>query len=76
VKYFDTHPETDLLFGDTLIVRPDGSLVGYRKTVCPIWPVLSLPPLYIMTAGTFFRRKLIEEGLLYDDSYEDEVNDA
>lgn len=71
VKYFAAHPEIDLLFGDTLIVRPDGSLMGYRKTVCPIWPVLCLPPLYVMTAGTFFRRKLIEKGLLYDDSYKD-----
>jgi glycosyltransferase involved in cell wall biosynthesis len=71
VKYFATHPEIDLLFGDTLIVRPGGSLVGYRKTVCPISPVLSLPPLYVMTAATFFRRKLIEKGLFYDDSYKD-----
>jgi glycosyltransferase involved in cell wall biosynthesis len=71
VKYFDQQPEVDLLFGDTLTVRPDGSLVAYRKTVCPIWPVLSLPPLYVPTAATFFRRKLVDDGMLYDDSYKD-----
>jgi glycosyltransferase involved in cell wall biosynthesis len=71
VKYFDRQPKVDLLFGDTLTVRPDGSLVAYRKTVCPIWPVLSLPPLYVPTAATFFRRRLVEDGMLYDDSYKD-----
>jgi glycosyltransferase involved in cell wall biosynthesis len=71
VRYFDRHPNVDVLFGDTLTVRPDGSLVAYRKTICPIWPILSLPPLYVPTAATFFRRKLVEDGLLYDDSYKD-----
>ncbi len=71
IKYFDTHPKVDVLFGNALIVRPDGSLVGYRKTVRPIWPVLSLPPLYVLTAATFFRRKLVDDGVLYDDSYKD-----
>lgn len=70
-KYFDTHPEVDVLFGDTLTVRPDGSLVAYRKTIRPIWPVLSVPPLYVPTAATFFRRRLVGDGMLYDDSYKD-----
>jgi glycosyltransferase involved in cell wall biosynthesis len=69
VKYFQTHPEVDVLFGDTLTVRPDGSLVAYRKTIRPVRPVLLLPPLYVPTAATFFRRKLVEDGVLYDDSY-------
>ena len=71
VKYFQTHPDVDVLFGDILTVRPDGSLVAYRKTICPVRPVLSLPPLYVPTAATFFRRKLVEDGVLYDDSYKD-----
>lgn len=71
VRYFDKHPEVDVLFGDGLIVRPDGSLISYRKTVRPLWPVLLLPPLYVPTPTTFFRRKLIDNGVLYDDSYKD-----
>jgi glycosyltransferase involved in cell wall biosynthesis len=70
-RYFDTYPEVDVLFGDGLTVRPDGSLVAYRKTVRPLWPVLLLPPLYVPTPTTFFRRKLIDDGALYDDSYKD-----
>jgi glycosyltransferase involved in cell wall biosynthesis len=71
VHYFDAHPEVDVLFGDTLTVRPDGSLVAYRKTIRPLRPILSLPPLYVPTAAAFFRRKLVDNGALYDDSYED-----
>lgn len=71
MQYFDTHPEVDVLFGDSLSVRPDGSLIAYRKTVRPVRPVLSLPPLYVPTATTFFRRKLIDNGVFYDDSYMD-----
>jgi glycosyltransferase involved in cell wall biosynthesis len=71
VNYFDTHPDVDVLFGDTLSVRPDGSLVAYRKTIRPLRPVLSLPPLYVPTAATFFRHRLIEDGAFYDDSYKD-----
>jgi glycosyltransferase involved in cell wall biosynthesis len=71
VRYFHLHPEVDVLFGDTLTVRPDGSLIAYRKTIPPFRPLLSLPPLYIPTAATFFRRKLIDNDVLYDSSYKD-----
>jgi glycosyltransferase involved in cell wall biosynthesis len=70
-RYFDTHPDVDVVFGDALIVRPDGSLIAYRKTVRPLWPVLSVPPLYVPSATTFFCRKLVDNGVLYDDSYKD-----
>jgi len=70
-RFFDEHPEIDLLFGDTLTVRPDGRLVAYRKTVRPVTAVLSLPPLYVPTAATFFRRQIIEDGHVYDESFKD-----
>jgi len=72
VRYFDARPEIDVLFGDILTVHPDGSLIAYRKTIRPVWPLFSLPPLYVYTAATFIRRKVVEDGvLLYDDSYKD-----
>jgi glycosyltransferase involved in cell wall biosynthesis len=71
MRYFDTHPDVDVVYGDALIVRPDGSLIAYRKTVRPVWPVLSVPPARVTSDATFFRRKLIDDGLLYDDSYKD-----
>jgi len=71
MRYFDAHPEVDVLFGDALTVRPDGSLVAYRKTIRPFKPLLSVPPLYAFTAATFFRRKLVDNGVLYDPDYKD-----
>ncbi len=68
-RYFDAHPNVDLLFGDTLTVRPDGSLIAFRKTIRPLPPVLSLPPLYVPTAAMFFRRRIIDEAHFYDASY-------
>jgi len=70
-RYFELHPDVDVLFGDILTVRPDGSLIAYRKTIRPLRPFLAVPPLYVPTAATFFRRKLVEDGALYDDSYKD-----
>lgn len=71
IRYFDAHPSVDVLFGDILIVRPDGSLIACRKTFHPIWPVLMVPQLTMGTSSTFFRRKLVDDGTLYDDSYKD-----
>jgi len=71
VRYFDANPEADVLFGDTLTVNPDGSLIAYRKTVLPLRLLLAVPPLYVPTAATFFRRKLIDNGAVYDDNYKD-----
>jgi glycosyltransferase involved in cell wall biosynthesis len=71
VRYFDRHPDVDLLFGDVLTVRPDGTLIAYRKAIRPFRPLLSLPPLSVPTAATFFRRKLVDNNVLYDSSYKD-----
>jgi glycosyltransferase involved in cell wall biosynthesis len=70
-QYFDAHPGVDVVFGDVLTVRPDGSLVAYRKTILPPWPLFSVPPLYAYTASTFFRRKLVDNGVFYNNSYKD-----
>lgn len=51
---------------------PGGLLWPYLgRTIRPVSPVLSLPPLYVYTAATFIRRKLVDDGVLYDDSYKD-----
>lgn len=71
VRYFDTHPSVDVLCGDCLVVRPDGSLIACRKSFRAMWPLIMLPNFTIGTSSTFLRRKLIDEGMLYDDSYKD-----
>jgi glycosyltransferase involved in cell wall biosynthesis len=70
-EYFRTHPEVDVLFGNVLTVNPDGELIAYRKCYNPIEPVILSSPLHVFTAATFLRRRIIDDGLLYDDSYKD-----
>jgi len=69
--FFDENPSVDIAFGDVLTIRPDGSLIAFRKAVKMVEPVLLLPPLHIATAATFYRRRVLERGRLYDDSYKD-----
>jgi glycosyltransferase involved in cell wall biosynthesis len=67
--YFERHPSVDVLFGDVLLVRPDGTLVAFRKSFRPIEPLLLACPLYLLTAAMFIRRRVIDAGDLFDDSY-------
>jgi glycosyltransferase involved in cell wall biosynthesis len=40
-RYFERHPEIDAVFGDTLVTRPDRSLVCFRKAYQPVWPFIA-----------------------------------
>ncbi len=67
--YFAQHPETDVLFGDSIVV--DSSLIplAYRRVILPgRWHTL-LRPLPVLTCSTFFRRKLVDDGALFDTSW-------
>lgn len=66
--FFDSHPQIDLLFGGGLVVRPDGSLIAYRKAYQPRWPYISVSHLYVMSCTMFVRRRVIERGFLFDDN--------
>lgn len=69
--YFDRHPEVDVIFGGGLIIRPDGTLLAYRKGTWPSQALLVATPMYMNTSSTFIRRRVIENGEFYDDSYKD-----
>jgi glycosyltransferase involved in cell wall biosynthesis len=68
-EYFNTHPDVDVLFGDFLVVNPDGSLVSYRKAFQPRRYYIQATHLYVFTCSMFFRRKLIDEGMFFNDKY-------
>jgi glycosyltransferase involved in cell wall biosynthesis len=75
VAYFGKRPDVDVLFGNILTVRPDGRLIAYRKGYRPWQPVILSSVLHVYTAAMFIRRRVIEEGQLYDDTYKD-IGDA
>jgi glycosyltransferase involved in cell wall biosynthesis len=65
-SYLDAHPDTDILFGNHLVVRDDGSLICYRKTFVPKLLYITTSHLYAFSCTMFFRRRIIEEGLLFN----------
>ncbi len=67
--YFSRHPEVDIIFGDALLTRPDGSLVAYRKGYRPRWRYILSSHLYVLSCTMFFRRKIIQEGNFFDTRY-------
>jgi glycosyltransferase involved in cell wall biosynthesis len=73
--YFEAHPEVDVVFGDTLVTRPDGSLVCFRKAYAPLWPFIASSDLYNFPSSMFLRRRVIDAGDLFDPSFKD-VGDA
>src|SRR5262249_31167113 len=73
--YFETHPETDVVFGDTLVTRPDGRLVCFRKAYQPVWQFIAASDLYVFPSSMFLRRRIVDAGDLFDASFKD-VGDA
>ena len=64
--YFGCHPKVDLLFGNTLIIHPDGRLLSYRKSFVPRWQYVWGSFLYVYTSSMFVRRRVFESGLRFD----------
>jgi glycosyltransferase involved in cell wall biosynthesis len=52
---FERCPQIDVVFGDTLYIRPDGSLMVYRRSTKLRWPFILASGLYVMSCSTFFR---------------------
>jgi glycosyltransferase involved in cell wall biosynthesis len=67
--YFEKNPDVDMIFGDLLLIRPDGTLAAYRKGYQPRWYYIITSHLYVLTCTMFFRRKVIEKGFFFDTGY-------
>ena len=65
-RYFAEHPDVDILFGSSLLIRPDGNLLAFRKAYAPRQSFIWTSHLYLLTCATFFRRRLIDDGLRFD----------
>jgi len=67
--YFQKKPKLGSVLGDVLVIRFDGEPLCWRKALVPTLPHTWTCHFSALTAGIFFRRELIEQGLLYDTSY-------
>lgn len=66
--YFSVSPQTEVLFGATIVTRSDGSYICDRRVMVPTrWHTMVSGSLSIFTSSTFFRRRsVVERGLLFD----------
>jgi glycosyltransferase involved in cell wall biosynthesis len=67
--------DVEVVLGDVIIVGTDGQAICHRKTVKPGLAHTWTCHFGALTAGIFFRKKLVNEGLLFDTSYR-AVSDA
>ena len=68
-EYFARHPQVDILFGDIVVVSPDGNPIGYRQAILPMPGHIRACFLSTFSAATFLRRKVIDQGHLLDIRY-------
>jgi glycosyltransferase involved in cell wall biosynthesis len=67
--FFKNRLNVDVVLGDVIIVGTDGEAVCHRKMVKPGLAHTWTCHFGALTAGIFFREKLVNDGLLFDTSY-------
>jgi hypothetical protein len=73
--YFARHPEVEIIFGDIILVDPNGNPLSYRRVVKPNRVHIRLEHLCTPSCATFFRRSVIEGGPLFDTQWKS-IGDA
>lgn len=66
---FEANPDVDVFLGDVIVVGVDGSPICLRKMVKPGLAHTWTCHFGALTAGIFFRQKVIDQGMLFDTSY-------
>lgn len=66
-EWFEQHPEAEMVFGDAVMVGSDGRYLSSRYVSVPDPLHMRLTGnLTVFTAATFFRRRMLERGVVYD----------
>lgn len=63
---FRRHPETDIVFGDAIVISAQGEPLSYRRIVRPSAIHTRIVHLGTMSCSMFFRRKLFDDGIRFD----------
>jgi glycosyltransferase involved in cell wall biosynthesis len=65
-RFFETHPEIDVLFGDALLVDNKGDILSYRRTIAPRLRHIQASHLNVLSCATFVRRSVLDRGYNLD----------
>jgi glycosyltransferase involved in cell wall biosynthesis len=68
-EYFERHPEVDVVFGDAILADAYLNPLACRRVVSPLRWHLLLRPLGILTCSAFFRKKVVDDGKLFDPTW-------
>ena len=68
-EFLKNRLNVEVVLGDVIIVGVDGEAICHRKMVKPRLAHTWTCHFGALTAGIFFREKLVNEGLLFDSSY-------
>jgi glycosyltransferase involved in cell wall biosynthesis len=75
--YFQKHPETEILFTDTVLIGQDGQFLCYRKSNLPSRAYTQAAGfLSTLTCATFFRRSVIDQHQLFFNDTLRDLGDA
>jgi glycosyltransferase involved in cell wall biosynthesis len=61
-RFFEKHPEIDVLFGDAILVGEQGELLSYRRMVPPSLRHIQAAHLGVLSCATFARRSVLDRG--------------
>jgi len=61
-RFFDEHPDVDVLFGDVVLVDEVMTPLAYRRAVVPTSGHIRYSHLSTFSAATFVRRRVLDEG--------------
>jgi len=68
--WFTKNPNIDIAFGNIIVTDESGNYICDRTAVIPnSWHILTGGSLSIFSAGTFFRRKVVSKGVMFDPSW-------
>lgn len=68
-EWFQRHPDQDILFGDTVLIDPEGLPLSYRQALLPSPLHIRRCFLSTYSAATFVRRRVLEDGRFLDTSF-------
>lgn len=75
VAAFHQHPDVDVLYGDYTWIGQDGSILQVRREIeFSRFVLFYHRVLYIHSAATFFRRRVFEDGNLFDTSLSNDMD--
>jgi len=69
VRFFERHPDIDMVFGDVLLVNQEGQQLAYRRPVLPNRIHTRLCHLGTLTCATFFRASLLQKDLFFNEKW-------